>query len=286
MSSSVTNIKHKITTGRGLFKVWVADGVFGQVPRLAFGNSAGFRNNLAPALHAALSPVRRSGSPYAAADLPDVTPIRDDGYMLTDASYDPAALGDLIRHFRQVIEDKEFTRPNGKYSVEIKDPFQSLPELADLLNAHVRDLLHSFYGRSFEVVETQCFRNFTIPESDRELEAYSNFWHCDNYPVDWLKVYVFLSDWAETSGPTEIMPVPATKEVMRSGYVNRYFSLIGEDRMGRHVASAAKATGATGTEFIFNPQRCLHRAGIPADGKPRDAVMFFVAGSSAAADQI
>ena len=282
----MTTLKHKLAMGRSLFKVWVADAVFGEVPRLVFGNSAGLRNNLTPRLHAALSPIRRSGSPYSAADLPDITPIRDDGYMLTNASYDPAALSDAIRHFRQVIEDKELTRANGKYSTEVKDPMQSLPELADLLNADVRDLLHSFYGRSFEVVETQCFRNFTIPESDQELEAYSNFWHGDTYPVDWLKVYVFLSDWGETNGPTEIMPIPVTKEAMRSGYVNRYFSFLGEDRKERYAASAVKATGAAGTVLIFNPERCLHRAGIPADGNSRDAVMFFVAGSDAPDDGI
>ena len=287
MIQGMDKLTSKGKTARLLFRKWVVDGVFGEVPRLVFGNGAGLRNNIGPMLHAAGTKVKgRPAVAYSGSSVPDAGPLKRDGYLLLDSPYDGQMFTELIRKFRQVIQDDHLTQPNGKYSVQVKDPLQTIPELVELLNASVRDLLHEFYGSSFRVIETQCFRNFPIPSWDRDLEAYSDYWHCDAYSASWLKVYILLSDWTEADGPTEIMPIRKTKKIMRAGYVNRYFSTFGKEGLALRTADADKAVGSLGSVFIFNPQRCLHRAGIPDDGHQRDAVVFFVAGSSAPKDGI
>ena len=259
--------------------------MLGEAPRLVFGNDAGLRNNIKPSLRVPQLLEQRGRFNF---DLSrqDVAQIRNDGYLAVEDLYDLGAVDDLVQHFQRVIEDKDLTRPNGKYSVEVSDPLGSLPELVGLFNSRVRDLLHAFYGSSFRLVETQCFRNFPVPEEDRLLEAYSDFWHSDDYPVSWLKLYVRLSDWDYSDGPTEILSIPKTKKIMRSGYVNRYVSLFGKQGLAQRTADAHKLVGPRGSAFFFNPQRCLHRAGIPDEGHQRDAVMFFLSGSPAATDII
>lgn len=258
-----------------LFNEWVIDGFFGEASRLAFGNSAGFRNNVGPLLNGAMS-GNRGGRKM----LPEVERLERDGYVLCQASYESKMIGDVIAKYQRAIADAEHARPNSKYSIELKDAMKSIPEFSSLLNTHVREMLRGYFRSPFRVVETQAFRTYPIPEADREKEAYSNFWHCDGYPASWLKVYVFLSDWEPTSGGTEILPIQSTKKVMRSGYINRYFSLCGTERLDQLTATHATAMGSAGSVFVFNPQRCLHRAGIPKDGRHRDAMMFFVAGAS------
>lgn len=258
-----------------LFNEWAIDGVLGEAPRLVFGNSAGLVNNVGPALSR-----RERRSP---ATLPEVNRLRRDGYALREKVYEPERIAGIIRKFQRLIEDLRHSRATSPYSVELTDALRSIPELRGLLNEQVRQMLHEYFGSPFRVVETQAFRTFPIPESDREKEAYSNFWHCDAYPASWVKLYVFLSDWTPASGGTEILPIRTTKKVMRSGYVNRYFTLGGQERLARMTAQHATAVGSAGSVFMFNPQRCLHRAGIPRDGGHRDAMMFFVAGCSASA---
>lgn len=266
-------IQKKFTTMHELFKQWIVDGVFGQVPRMVFGNSAGLQNNLGPRLSGAW-PVRRNGQ----APSPQVAALYDEGFVFVEPGYDPSMMARVIDRFNRIIHDPEHSQPNSKYSVELKDPLNSIPELGTLLNP-LKRLLNEYFGSAFRIVETQAFRTYPIPESERSREAYSNFWHCDGYPVPWVKVYIFLSDWTRESGGTEILPVAQTRRVMRSGYINRYFSFLSHRRLQALNAQAARAVGRAGSAFLFNPQRCLHRAGIPRDGRYRDAMVFFVAGS-------
>ena len=256
---------------RSVLNEWVVDGFFGEASRLVFGNSAGLRYNLASGVKG-----RRTAVPTC----PDVERLHRDGYVLTDIAYDRQLIDGIIGRFQHLIDDPGHSRANSRYSRELKDPVRSIPEFRCLLDERVRRLLHEYFGSSFRVVETQAFRTFPIPEADRGTEAYSNFWHCDSYPVSWVKVYVFLSDWTPASGGTEILPIPRTKKIMRSGYVNRYFSLGGQERLARMTEDHVSVVGPAGSIFIFNPQRCLHRAGVPTDGRQRDAMMFFLAGSN------
>lgn len=256
-----------------LFNEWVIDGVFGEASRLTFGNSAGFWNNVGPAVKGGW----RRSVPVSS----DVQGLRRDGYVLSKITYEPELMAGITRKFQRMIEDPEHARASSRYSIELKDALRSIPEFRRLLSPEVRRTLQEHFGSPFRVVETQAFRTFPIPESDREKEAYSNFWHCDGYPASWLKLYVFLSDWTPDSGGTEILPIPVTKKVMRSGYVNRYFTIGGQKRLAHLTSEHATAVGSAGSVFLFNPQRCLHRAGVPRDGRHRDAMMFFIAGCTA-----
>ena len=74
----------------------------------------------------------------------------------------------LIRKFQQRIEDPEHARASSRYSIELKDPMGSVPEFGGFLSPEVRRTLHEYFGTPFRVVETQAFRTFPIPESDRE----------------------------------------------------------------------------------------------------------------------
>jgi hypothetical protein len=106
-----------------------------------------------------------------------------------------------------------------------------------------------------------------IPQTG--IDVYSNAWHCDNEPSERIKVFVALSDIGKDSGPTHLLSRQRTKELLQAGFKSR-------DDYGLPISQIEDPknltlfTGPVGSVMFVNVTQCLHRAGVPAEGRSRD----------------
>ncbi len=114
-------------------------------------------------------------------------------------------------------------------------------------------------------------------------EVYSDRWHNDSGPTSMLAIFVLLNDVDSDGGPTSAINIPATKDIIRSGYASR-------KEAGQMTADIeanphrVEMTGPAGTIMFVNVARCLHRAGIPAEGRHREWLQFRLFPSREATD--
>ncbi|MFC7174341.1 hypothetical protein ACFQL0_15355 [Haloplanus litoreus] len=49
-------------------------------------------------------------------------------------------------------------------------------------------------------------RNYHVPDDIvQESESFANYWHCDQHPVDAIKIFITLHDTDERHGPLHVL---------------------------------------------------------------------------------
>lgn len=261
---------------RGIISQYGFNLVLGEIPRLMYGNDAGFWNNYA----ARKELVRLRGLS------PGVRPADERGAFLGEQGY--LALGvvapqPIVDHvaerFRTLVVDPAVSQPIGPRLKDaaraIVNPLKRIPEIAQLLTPEIRQVVEAHYGTPFKVNHVRGWRNVAVPAEYQQQDVYSNLWHNDHDPIFMLRLFVYLTDAVtRETGALRFHPIPATKLIMRRGYLRRRAVLPPARRILEDERRIMYFEGGPGSSCLLNPQRCLHRAGVPREGSFRDMVQF------------
>ena len=265
---------------RGIIDQYGVRLILGEVPRFYYGNDAGLFEN-----YRAHRDLRRL---QAATDGRDVQTdaraefLRREGYLLLGKPYETALLATIHEKFQRLVIDPVASRPIGPRLREairgILNPLERIPELQDLLSPEISRLIRSYYGAHLRVVHVRLWRNLPVPPEYARQDVYSNLWHNDHDPVTLLRLFVYFSDGVtRETGATHFHPIPATRKIIRLGYLRRRAILPPARRLLEDKREICYFEGDIGSACLFNPQLCLHRAGVPRPGSHRDMVQFTIA---------
>ena len=255
--------------------------LLGEVPRLVYGNDAGFWENYSARRE--LRRLRRAQAPSVAPD-DRAEFLSSEGYLPLGKPFDPELVRRIADRFRALIGDPEASQPVGP---RIRDaaralarPLDSIPEIRELLTDDLGRVLNAYYGSAFTVKHVRAWRNMPVPEAFEKQDVYSNLWHNDHDPVTLLRLFVYLTDGVTRhTGATHFHSIPMTRRIMRKGYLRRRAILPAARRVLEDPQRIRYFEGDVGSACLLNPQLCLHRAGVPAPGSYRDIVQFTIAPS-------
>jgi hypothetical protein len=137
------------------------------------------------------------------------------------------------------------------------------------------ELITAFTAASnggFEVLSYSIWRNHSLPEG-YSSDVYSNRWHVDGARTDEFKIFVFLDDISPDHGGTIIADRHQTYEACKAGYRSRK-TYGNSQSILENIENAGSISGSAGYSYIFNPNTCLHRAGVPKPSLVRTVLMI------------
>ncbi len=254
--------------------------VIGTIPRMVWGNDAGFRGNL----RGSLDRLRgRRAYESELGRLPEPTDESRDldanGFAVVHPDF-PAGTFERVRdQYRAMIADDAFSRWNGigkhrQSSRAIQNPRRALAGVDALVTPKLRRTLEAHYRGYFEVITVQAWRTSPVGglSDETSVEAYSNQWHNDRYPTSWVRLFVYLSDGVtKETGAFRCHRIGSTQEICRTGqYLQRSRILPRAKRLLEDESRIAYFEGDAGASCLANAQLCLHRAGVPRAGYDRD----------------
>lgn len=254
--------------------------VVGEIPRLVYGNDAGFWNNYSA--RKALARLRRVTTLQ-----PDQSDkaifLGEHGYLPLGVPK-PAVAAHVAERFRALVTDPTASQPIGPRLKDaaraIVNPIARIPEIAQLLTPEISSIVEAHYGTHFEVKHVRGWRNVPVSAEYQKQDVYSNLWHNDHDPVFMLRLFVYLTDGVtRETGSLRFHPIPVTRRIMRRGYLRRRAVLPPARRILEDESRIMYFEGDSGASCLLNPQMCLHRAGVPKDGSYRDMVQFTLAPS-------
>lgn len=208
--------------------------------------------------------------------------FRKVGYAAKPTPYPDALIQAIRTKLMALMEDKNnyinqmSSGYQGKEDIRrvLKDPMKCLPELRNLIDQPVIDQIESYFGSYFDIQSVEVWRNYHVPAAEKGgAEVYSDFWHFDQRTIDFVKLFVNLSDVTEDDGPFHIQSRQRSRELLRKGFKNRKDYGLPLEEMD-HPSHVVKAVGPAGTGLYCNTEVCLHRADIPKKGHFRDIIQF------------
>lgn len=220
-----------------------------------------------------------------------------DGIAMMSIGLIPATVVSTVaRKFASAVEDDRFSQPFGEYPEalvektgrlfgrKIPDP-RVIPEIEAMLTPDVRQFITACYGCHFKVVSVEAYRTYHVPaDLQRTIDAYSNWWHCDQRPSDISKLMINLSHVGPEDGPFCVATRPTTARWLKDERFARFgrrieadFQATGTERERREVV---EHVGPPGAAMLCNTQLCLHKAGVPRVGQHRDLLQIVVAASA------
>ena len=157
--------------------------------------------------------------------------------------------------------------------------YNQFPDVKSLINEKLISFISFFYQSHLQVINVHIYRTFSIPEDAIKkpgFEAYGSteFWHNDGTTVESLKLFVLLDKVGDETGPLHIISLDDSKDIIGNG-----FSKYVEGRSKGPIESTknvTKLTGEMGTALLANPNTCLHRSDVPAEGRHRDMLVFYI----------
>lgn len=268
-TSNIVFLNRPISHYRMLYNVYVTRMIFGQISRMIFGNDAGFKENLIGKYEVRKASLISSEAPnhnrYSEI-------LSKDGFVVLGSIFDKNLILKIQTKFQSLILEEE-KKGKNKY-INFSEIAKQIPEIKHLLTPEISETLRSYYlGANFWLMSVQAWRNYHWPEASSNKDINSNLWHNDPTPTNILKLFIFLSDGvSKNNGATRILSIRNTKIAMRTGYLNRKFIFGKAKRIVGNEANINFMEGGTGTSFIFNPQLCLHGAGVAMPNSFRDAL--------------
>ncbi|HEV2145975.1 MAG TPA: hypothetical protein VGR37_01015 [Longimicrobiaceae bacterium] len=268
-------ISNRVTTYLG--------GVQAIVPRLIYGNAAGFRNNREPMreLRAFRAEFARHGNavpgePYASS----ARFLRESGYLLIERRYQGPHFDTMRARYAELMEDPERSASTSTGATRfILDPVAGIPELRHLLTEELEQTLLAYYGTYFRIEGVRAWRNHHVPNVSVTDDVFSNTFHCDAFPVTGLRLFVYFNDGVNRdTGAFRFHDKASTREIVRSpGYFRRNMlsRSIKERLLDPHRLRILE--GDAGASMLCNVQECLHAAGVPRPGSHRDIVQLLIA---------
>jgi len=159
-------------------------------------------------------------------------------------------------------------------TIEFKFDDPALPVVQQVMTEQVVDALRATLSANFHVVSYTMWRNHNLPDGERN-DVYSNRWHVDGARTDEYKLFVFMHDVTPDHGGTIVATRAETRMACRAGYLSRR-NYAGASAVFTKLDGKSCMTGPKGYAYIFTPNLCLHRAGVPRRGLTRTVLMVIV----------
>lgn len=273
----------RVALGLGRRLRTYTEGLASAMPKLLYGNSAGFAQNFGPRRH---HHRLRHGYVDAQGILgcePYVTSaarLRADGVLRFSAIPDNALKLRVRGRVEQCFDDASLSvaSPNGA-TRHLVEPLRAIPELAAFLTDDIRRTIAEYYGCALRVQSVRVWRNHHVPGIDGDVEdKFSNTFHQDNCPVTGLRVFVLLTDGVtRETGAFRFHDKRVSQRLIRSlEYFHRDAMLPHARRKLVDPRTLQYFEGAIGDTCVCNTQECLHAASIPKAGTFRDMLQFEV----------
>jgi len=207
--------------------------------------------------------------------------IRKNGLEVLEKSIDIGAIDKIYSLFEHRVAtshlaiNKTFVAGNVvSEAIEFGFADPDLPVVQTVMTEQVVDALRATMGTNFQVVSYTVWRNFALTDGGQQ-DVYSNRWHVDGARTDEYKLFVFMQDVTPEHGGTIIANRVDTREVCRAGYLSRKH-YAGAESMLKVLDERSSIAGPKGYAYIFTPNLCLHRAGVPKPGLSRTVLMVRV----------
>lgn len=215
---------------------------------------------------------RAGASDSGSVGLPDVP--RDKGFMLCRPDNLPI-LNEAIAEARELFRGYV---PGSAPSKRDRDPLQGVPRpnrgYDTAINRLATDpavlrIVSNYLG--FLPVLMRI--NVLYSPNDEVIEASSQFFHLDPEDVIMMKIFVFVEDVDEATGPTTVLPADCSATVRRAiGYRKGRVPDEVIAKLGG-ADSLVECTGPAGTLAFLDTCRCFHMGSRQAD-KPRYTIMI------------
>jgi hypothetical protein len=208
------------------------------------------------------------------------------GFAMWPQRHDPELISRIWAGYQDTIDDDRACLDMGSRIPEavryICNPLERIPEIRGLLDEKARSVLDHHYGGHWRVESVRVWRTGYLPPAERRYHHYGNLWHCDQHPISRQKLFVQIQG-DESLARTEdsafrFHDVKSTRQLMRAGYVGPGQIYGPARRMIEDPNHIIKFDRPSGSAIFCNTTRCVHRAGVPAEGTTRGMVQFmFVA---------
>ncbi len=165
-------------------------------------------------------------------------------------------------HLNNRIEKKVSVNKYFERLILKQDSFKEILKLI-FLQHEISNHITNITGYNFSIDFVLAYSTTYIEKENQEKSIYANLWHRDKpFSQNTLKLIIPLDIIENNSGPMQI--------------VNKNLSSIYTDETINEFKDIKyiNVTGDTKTVFLFNPNICFHRAGIPDKGKIRSQLMF------------
>lgn len=243
--------------------------------RVAFGNESGIRQNVRGRRR--LASMRRHGRAHEHPDHALGDGLRAQGFALAGPVDRPEALRAVQAATWLCDEPSASVAMGGRIPESVRyvlDPLARVPELRDLLTPAAVAVIRGWFGSEFRVRSVRFWRIASLPEAEQGFHHYGNLWHVDSHPLCMLKMFVQVDRATADGSALRLLPRPATTRVMRVGY-------FGPTRVSRRAQRIIDQQticfdGPPGTVLFADTNRCLHRAGVPAEGETRAMVQYWL----------
>ena len=127
------------------------------------------------------------------------------------------------------------------------------------LENKISNLISSKTGFNYKVSYLISYETLNIPQNLQNEEVYANKWHFDKpYSKNTIKLIIPLEKIEKNSGAMQIMNIENSKKL----------------NLNTKIFPDHEVTGDTKDLFIFNPNLCAHKAGIPEERSTRRQIML------------
>jgi hypothetical protein len=219
-----------------------------------------------------------------------------EGWNEIDSGADAATLAHIQARYDALIDEPATSvdlgmHPRPDAVRHVIDPVGHIPEIAGLFTEHVADVARAAFGTHVAITTVRLWRTIHIPDADlmrvgglrrrRPVSVMANLFHNDQHPVSTLKYFVQLTPgMSADTGALQLLPISATKRIVRSGFLRPDVVLGPASRLIRRTHDVIEFDGPPGAGLICNSERCLHRAAIPAPGRERAMIQFMLTPSA------
>jgi hypothetical protein len=253
-----------------------------RVSRRLYGNANKMARNLSGT--AALYGARATSRPQPTRDAAAAAhQIQSQGYCRIDRHFSAIVISDIRDKYRQLIEDDRFSigRSNRRakksgyvFSRILKDVATDIPDIQQLIDKPILDIVTASYGASTRIAEAYAWRNYSVPDDiDPSMDVFSNRWHFDRIRSDFLKFFILLDDVGPDDGPLHVLSKGRTRDLLRMGYRHRKSYGL-PDHVMDDPDHVFRLTGSAGTSMFCQTPFCLHHAGLPSKGHQRDILQI------------
>lgn len=238
-----------------------------------FGNNHSWRlNRLYRSYHRHAQRHFRPTAPRLEADVlqAQVDRFRRDGFLIVPTVLDSTSAQALKSKVDRLFEDSANVLPISKGLIRLIDGAERVPEVVNLLQASVADIIERYYGSHFKLYNMSFYR--TVP--DESMPESSFLWHFDNSPDEEIKLMVYLDDVTEETGAFRFKDVATSERARSLGFWHR-----DDYECARAVfeepSTTVVAEGGPGTVILFRQGRVVHKATAPRRDH-RDAVTMVI----------
>ena len=135
------------------------------------------------------------------------------------------------------------------------------------------NILKNLFKCNVYITTVQIRRTYHINKNEFKNESiYSEDFHCDKYVGTHYKQFIYLNDVDAHNGPFIYMSKDMTKKFVKNfRFKNRFIKDTSKEKLDKFENYF---TGEKGSSILVNTTQCLHRAGIPKQGKFRDIIVI------------